>query len=75
MTSETAQTIAITAVITGIIGFLGNSVNSALKKINDIEELKAKLDAFIAQYNRDLARLEKDNADLREQIFKLSTDK
>lgn len=73
MTSETAQTIAITAVITGIIGFLGNSVNSALKKINDIEELKAKLDAFIAQYNRDLARLEKDNADLREQIFKLST--
>lgn len=73
MTSETAQTIAITAVITGIIGFLGNSVNSALKKINDIEELKAKLDAFIAQYNRDLARLEKNNADLREQIFKLST--
>lgn len=73
MTSETAQTIAITAVITGIIGFLGNSVNSALKKINDIEELKAKLDAFIAQYNRDLARMEKDNADLREQIFKLST--
>lgn len=75
MTVDTMQTVAITTVITGILGYVGNAINNALKKINDIEDLKAKLDANNAQHNKDIDRIEKELHQLQAQVYELNKKK
>lgn len=64
------KTVVITFAITTIGGWIASIFSKTLKKINDSEDTRAKLDEHIKNYSEDMKELKTDIRELRDILSK-----
>lgn len=67
------KTVAITFLITTIGGWIASTFSKTLKKINDSEDTKAKLNEHIKNYCEDMKDIKEDIREVRETISRRFT--
>lgn len=67
------KTVVITFFITTIGGWIASTFSKTLKKINDSEDTRAKLDEHIKNYCEDMKDIKEDIREVREMVSRRFT--